>query len=1439
MSVAARRLLAGLAVQVLALTLAACGGGDDGGSSPPPPSTDITVPSVPAGVTAEATSPTQIRLTWTASTDVGTGVAGYRIFRNGGATPVANVTATSFTDSNLNPETSYSYNVRAFDGATPPNESGLSGAVTATTPAAPLVDTTPPTVPTNLVGTVLSTTQVRLNWTASTDAGIGVAGYYVYRDGAATPTATVNGATTYTDSALTANTSYSYTLHAFDAATPPNVSAATAAINLTTLAVADTTPPTVPANLVATAISTSSIRLTWTASTDAGTGVAGYRVYQNGSTTPLAGVVTGLTRDVTGLSSNTQYSFTVTAIDAAAPTPNESGPSNSASATTQGTTDSTAPSNPANVAAAAQSSTSIRITWTASTDNVAVAGYRIFRNGSTAVLASVTSGTSYTDTALTPGTAYSYQVSAFDTATPPNVSGLSTPAASATTLADTTAPGVPSGVTATALSTSEIRVDWTGSTDQGGAGLAGYRIYRNGSTSVLATVTSGTTYTDSGLSSSTAYSYQVRAFDLATPPNVSALSTVATATTGGDTTAPTVPSNVTTTVQSSTSIQVTWTASTDNVSLAGYRVYRNGSTTVLSTVTNGTTYTDIGLAPGTTYTYQVRAFDSATPPNVSALSTPAASATTSADTTAPSVPSGVSATALSSSSIRIDWSASTDTGGAGVAGYRVFRNGSTTVLATVTSGTTYTDTGLTASTNYTYQVRSFDAAATPNVSGLSTTVNATTQAAQNPSSGLDSRPSNTSCVAGAAPSTSASFTSQRVFSSLSFSSPVALLQAPGDNSRWFVVQQGGIVKVFNNVASPAAPTNFADISGRITFSGGGDERGLLSMAFHPNFPTDPRVYLYYTGTDSGLGAVDVLSEFQTTNGGTTLDTSSENILFKVDDPESNHNGGAIGFGPDGYLYSSIGDGGGGNDQHGSIGNGQRLTILLGKMLRIDVGSTPGAAYTIPSDNPFAGGARCNASGTSSSANCPEIFAYGFRNPWRWNFDRTTGDLWVGDVGESAWEEIDKVVLGGNYGWRCLEGAHNSGAGSCGPNPNPIAPVAEADHSLAAAITGGFVYRGSAIPGLVGRYVFGDYSSGYIWNIARDTPPTLRMTSGMEFQTPLNIASFGEDQAHELYFVGLSGEIHKIVPGSGGGSTVPGLLSQTGCANSSNPKLPASGMIPYAPNAAFWSDGAVKSRWLALPNGQRITIDATSNHFDFPIGSVLRKDFTLGSTLAETRLFMRHTDGNWAGYTYQWNAQGTDATRVVGGLTTTINGQAWDFPSEAQCLMCHTSAAGRTLGLETGQLNGDLLYPVTGRTANQVFTLNFIDTLTPAVTTPVNQLPVIPNPAGSAGTVGERARAWLHTNCANCHRPGGPTPVNLDFRYTTSLLGTNACDVQPANDLGIANARLIAPGDASRSVVVSRVNRTDSNMMPPLARHTIDTAGVTLLTSWVNGLTSCN
>jgi uncharacterized repeat protein (TIGR03806 family) len=257
----------------------------------------------------------------------------------------------------------------------------------------------------------------------------------------------------------------------------------------------------------------------------------------------------------------------------------------------------------------------------------------------------------------------------------------------------------------------------------------------------------------------------------------------------------------------------------------------------------------------------------------------------------------------------------------------------------------------------------------------------------------------------------------------------------------------------------------------------------------------------------------------------------------------------------------------------------------------------------------------------------------------------------------------------------------------------------------------------------------------------------------------------------------------------------------------------------------------------LPDGQRIVIDA-NNDFDFPNGSVLVKNFSIGAALVETRLFMRHNDGNWAGYTYEWNAGGTDATRVIGGKTVQVAGQTWDFPSEAQCLQCHSAAAGRTLGLEIGQLNGNFGYP-TGRTVNQLTTLNAIDTLTPALTQSPAQLPVIPDPFGSAAP-GSRARAYLHTNCSNCHRPSGPAPSDLDFRYTTALASTNACDITPTlGNLGIADARIIAPGSAARSVAVARVNRVGTDAMPPLGRHMIDTAGVQLLTAWIDGLANCN
>ncbi|MGH7485227.1 MAG: fibronectin type III domain-containing protein, partial [bacterium] len=384
-----------------------------------------------------------------------------------------------------------------------------------------------------------------------------------------------------------------------------------------------------------------------------------------------------------------------------------------------------------------------------------------------------------------------------------------------------------------------------------------------------------------------------------------------------DTTAPTVPQNLTATAAGPTQIDLSWTASTDGggAGLAGYRVFRGGTQI---TTTTATTFSDTSLTANTGYSYTVRAYDNATPANVSADSSSATATTAMPDTTAPSVPQNLVATAIGPTQVHLTWSAATDSGGAGLAGYRVLRAG--TQVAT-TAATSYDDSGLTASTAYTYTVRAYDNAMPANVSADSAIANVTTTAAV---IGLDSRPNNTTCLAGARPGNSDTASLQRVFPALSFSFPVLALQAPGDNTRWFVVQQGGDVKTFANNDATTTMSTFIDISNNV-ISGG--ELGLLGMAFHPNFPTDPRVFLSYTASVGG-NTVSRISRFLTTGGGQTLVPNSEQVLLTLNQPEDNHNGGNIAFGPDGFLYIGFGDGGGGGDQHaqnGPLGNGQSTT----------------------------------------------------------------------------------------------------------------------------------------------------------------------------------------------------------------------------------------------------------------------------------------------------------------------------------------------------------------------------------------------------------------------------------------------------------------------------------------------------------------------------------
>jgi len=331
-------------------------------------------------------------------------------------------------------------------------------------------------------------------------------------------------------------------------------------------------------------------------------------------------------------------------------------------------------------------------------------------------------------------------------------------------------------------------------------------------------------------------------------------------------------------------------------------------------------------------------------------------------------------------------------------------------------------------------------------------------------------------------------------------SPVAFTQVGDGSERFFVSEREGRVRVVKN--GILLPTPFLDISSKVSTEG---EMGLLSVAFHPQFAQNKKFYLVYNEANYDT----VLSEFEVSSGNPDLaDLMSEREMLRVPQPHFFHKGGQLAFGPDGYLYFSLGDGGLDGD---ATGNAQNLGVLLGKILRLDVSTFP---YAIPSDNPFVGRAGARA----------EIWAYGFRNPWRFSFDRLSGELYAGDVGVNSFEEVDKVEAGKNYGWNTLEGSSCFQAASC-DRSGTVLPIAEYTHSEGLAIAGGFIYRGSRIPALQGRYVFADYVSGKIWALSKTERGYWERSQLAE--SGFYISSLGEGVDGELYVVNFFGEVYKI------------------------------------------------------------------------------------------------------------------------------------------------------------------------------------------------------------------------------------------------------------------------------------------------------------------------
>lgn len=657
---------------------------------------------------------------------------------------------------------------------------------------------------------------------------------------------------------------------------------------------------------------------------------------------------------------------------------------------------------------------------------------------------------------------------------------------------------------------------------------------------------------------------------------------------------------------------------------------------------------------------------------------------------------------------------------------------------------------------------------------------------------------------------------QRPYPALLFPEALAITTAPGDDTHLYVATRPGRVYVFDRAAGTSTARTFIDISDRVGLQSG--EAGLLGLTFDPDYASNGHFYLNYVADDAPLRTV--VARFSRSADPLAGDPASGRTVIELRRPHEIHFGGWIGFGPDRQLYIASGDGGPGHDPDN---NAQSLDTVLGKVLRIrrDGG--------IPADNPFVGvaGAR------------PEIWAYGLRNPFRMAFDTVSGRLWAGDVGQQDWEEIDIITRGGNYGWRVFEGNHAHANPDGLPASDFIAPVDEYSHDEGCAVIGGIVYRGSAIPALQGMYVFTDYCTGTLWALSQSGDGSWNRSEIASVSSP---AGIGEDQDGELYITALSGRVYRLGAGTGSVSPFAPLLSGTGLFSNTATLTPASDMVEYGIRAPFWSDSAQKRRWFRLPPGGEIDF-APLEAWGFPVGSATVKHFDMtmadGSTRRlETRVFLNDAELGWRGATYRWNTAQTDAVLVTSTQTETLrvrlpNGrqrtQQWDYPSQSACLRCHTEAAGFVLGPKTPQMNR----PFGASPLNQIDRWASAGLFSSPVGAAADYRRMS-SPTARQATLRARARSYLDSNCSQCHRPGGPSGVDMDLRWTSGTRALRTHNVDPSGgDLGVAGAKRILPGSRDLSLVWRRMRWLDDRRMPPIGSHVVDRAGAELIGDWID------
>lgn len=693
----------------------------------------------------------------------------------------------------------------------------------------------------------------------------------------------------------------------------------------------------------------------------------------------------------------------------------------------------------------------------------------------------------------------------------------------------------------------------------------------------------------------------------------------------------------------------------------------------------------------------------------------------------------------------------------------------------------------------------------------------------------------------------------RAFPKLKFEHPLLMARCPGSD-RVFVGEQPGVLYSFVAKSDVARADLFIDLRKELKtilqHPEAKEVEAIYGLVFHPDFEKNRQCFICYTlrgkkGDQPNLKDGSRLSRFTVTKTDPPrVDPASEEIVLTF--LQGGHNGGDLHFGPDRMLYISTGDAASPNPPD-PLETGQDISDLLSSILRIDVDhKDKGKNYAVPKDNPFVGMKRAQ----------PEVWAYGFRNPWRMSFDPKTGELFVGDVGWELWEMVHRVEKGGNYGWAATEGPQPIKPEKVGPTPiRP--PLIELPHSIAASVTGGRVYYGKKFPELRGAYIFGDWETRRLWAARFEGDRVKEMP---EITRPsVRIVAFGEDKDGELYFLDYDGgTVHTIERNdqTAKNTNFPTKLSETGLFASVKDHAPAPGVLPFVVISRQWQDGATAEHWVAFPSESSATlykegrpvpgmVDWHNFRMHFPKDGVLMKTILLGGRRLETQLL--HFDGvDWHAYSFAWRDDQTDADLVpADGIDREIaegeQKRIWSFHSRSQCMSCHSSWSEYALGFQTEQLNRP---GSAGRNQLVAFTetgvIRRVDNdgkpLPPFDTASVRREAKLANPTDASLPLEARSRSYLHANCGHCHCEGGGGTVNLRLRQPVSVAHMNAVGVRPTRgDFGLPEACIIKPGDPYSSTLYFRMAKFGRDRMPHIGSEQPDEAGLKLIEKWIGGM----